>query len=667
MTKLGAALALWLAAGSAWAQGAWVQVEAQPGLGRAEAAAARYAGRLPDVVGFRLGSSNWYAVALGPYSDAEAGSLRSQLRSSGAIPFDAFVSDGATYTEQFWPQGGAAAAPVAADPAPQPPVAASPPEQPAPEPQLRQPDQSVAEARAAERALRRDERLLLQRHLKREGYYNGGLDGAFGPGTRSSMSAWQSANGYPATGVLTTGQRAELEQQYVATVAAEGPLPETPAEARAGESLLSAAEREQIQTALEWAGVYRGTIDGAFGRGTRGSMAEWQRQKGYDVTGILTTRQRARLIGDYNAILEGLQLAEIRDDTAGISLIVPTALVAFDRYEPPFAHYNAKEAGAPYRVILISQRGDRNTLHGLYDIMQTLEVVPENGPREKRDRSFTLTGRNDEFVSHTEARLVDGAVKGFTLVWPVGDEERRARVLAQMKASFTPLDGVVMEDIVASAGAAQSIDLVSGLRIRRPELSRSGFFLDAVGTVLTTADVMQDCKKITLNDDVEAEVTAIDTTAGLALLRPKRSLAPIDFARMNSDIPRLQSDVAVAGYSFEGVLGAPSLTFGTLADIRGLDGAEGIDRLDLAPQPGDVGGPVLDAQGAVIGMLLPRIDSGGRVLPDRVSFAADVGTISAFLDAQGVSAARPQPNGTRTTEELTHLAADITVLVSCWD
>ena len=71
--------------------------------------------------------------------------------------------------------------------------------------------------------------------------------GLCAPTIRASMSAWQTANGYPATGVLTLGQRAELEAQYRATVAAEGPLPETPAEARASEGLLSAAERVLIQ------------------------------------------------------------------------------------------------------------------------------------------------------------------------------------------------------------------------------------------------------------------------------------------------------------------------------------------------------------------------------------------------------------------------------------
>jgi peptidoglycan hydrolase-like protein with peptidoglycan-binding domain len=671
--KVVATAAWMLPAGSVLAQDAWVQVEAQPGLTRAQSAASAYAQRLQNVAGFRLGQSNWYAVVIGPFEAGQAASVRSQLRSSGAIPADAFVSDGSSYTTQFWPIGAEADAATAtpeAEAAPQPVAEASPEAEAEPESEEtgpRTPDQTVTEARAAESQLSRDGRIEVQRHLRRLGFYDAGLDGAFGRGTRDAMARWQQARNFPTTGVLTEGQRAELAQDYADVVAEEGRLPETPAEARASEALLDRAARERLQVALQWAGVYEGPIDGAFGRGTRSAMGDWQAQKGYEVTGVLTTRQRQELIDDYNAILADLDLQEVVDDTAGIALTMPTGLVEFARYEPPFAQYNAIEEGAPYRVILISQRGDRDTLGGLYEIMQTLEIVPEDGPRERSDSAFTLTGENDEIVSHTEARLTDGAIKGFTLVWPAGDEDRRSRLLDEMRASFRPVSGVVMDDRVRASAEDQRIDLVSGLRIRRPELSRTGFFIDESGTVLTTDDVLQECGKITLDDDIEASVAATDDASGLALLRPQRSLAPLDYARFTTDVPRLQTELAVAGYSFEGVLGAPSLTFGTLADIRGLNGEDGVDRMELAPQPGDYGGPVLNDTGAVTGMLLPRVDEDGRVLPDGVSFVADAGAIRVFLEQNGAEADFTGRSGNRTTAELTQMAAEMTTLVSCWD
>jgi hypothetical protein len=62
---------------------------------------------------------------------------------------------------------------------------------------------------------------------------------------------------------------------------------------------------------------------------------------------------------------------------------MPTGMVEFARYEAPFAHYDSKD-GSGVRVLLISQSGDQRTLFGLYDIMQTLEIVPLEGQRERR-------------------------------------------------------------------------------------------------------------------------------------------------------------------------------------------------------------------------------------------------------------------------------------------
>ncbi len=264
--------------------------------------------------------------------------------------------------------------------------------------------------------------------------------------------------------------------------------------------------------------------------------------------------------------------------------------------------------------------------------------------------------------------LNNGQVKGFTLIWPVDDEERRTRLLAEMRASFTSLSGIVMEDSIGTDGANQHIDLVSGLRLRRANMSRSGFYVDATGSVLTTTDVTgQQCKRLTLNDTVVADVQASDDASGLVLLTPREPLEPIDFARFQPEIPRLQSEVAVAGFPFEGVLGLPSLTYGKLADIRGLGGETGVDRLDLTPQPGDAGGPVLDNNGAVMGMLLPRRRPDGRILPDHVAFAADAEAIAAFLGAAGVVTEPSDRARQLGTEELTLLAAHMTVLVSCWN
>lgn len=440
---------------------------------------------------------------------------------------------------------------------------------------------------------------------------------------------------------------------------------ETLRQARASEALLTRDEKKELQIAMRWAGTYAAAIDGSYGRGTRNAMALWQEQNNFEVTGVLTIKQRAALLQSYNAILDGMEMQAVLDEAAGIQIEIPLGVVAFDKFDPPFVQYNATgDIGA--QVLLISQAGDANTLLGLYDIMETLEIVPLGGPRERGKNSFTLTGVNDDIHTEIFAELRNGQVKGFGLVWPAGDDARRTRVFDEMKASFQRTDGV-LDPALGEFEDNQAIDLVSGLALRKPLISRSGFYVDTAGSVVTSSDVVSACTRITLDTDTEGTVTSIDETLGLALITPKTATAPIGVARFQMATPRLQSDVAVAGYPYEGILGAPSVTFGKLADIRGLRGETELKRLALYAQPGDAGGPVLDSGGAVLGKLLPKVSVNGQTLPQEVSFAVNSENITAFLDLNGVSAQTVDQISYMAPEDMTTLAANFTVLVSCWD
>ncbi len=462
---------------------------------------------------------------------------------------------------------------------------------------------------------------------------------------------------------VTTQLPAQGVEETTEVVVAPEPADETVQEARRSEQLLDAQERRDLQIALKWAGFYTAAIDGAFGQGTRRSMGAWQEANAFEATGVLTTLQRAALFRQYNAVLDDLDLRMVRNDTAGIEMMMPTAEVAFDRFEPPFVQYNSTGATGA-RVLMISQAGDQDTLFGLYEIMQTLEIVPLDGPRERLNSSFSLVGQNARIVSETQVSLQNGEIKGFTLIWPAGDEERRTRLLAEMEKSFARLPGVL--DPAAGVEEEQAIDLVAGLQIRQPKISRSGFFVDASGSVVTASEAVQSCGRLTIEGDTDADVVADDAVKGLALLKPKRPLAPLAVASFAPTDPRLQSEVSVAGYSYEGVLSAATLTFGTLADVRGLQGEVELSRLALKAQAGDAGGPVFDASGAVMGMLLPR-PQGGQELPLDVSFALDAAEITKMASAAGLRTASSNAIGSAAPRDLRLAAQGMTVLVSCWE
>jgi len=440
---------------------------------------------------------------------------------------------------------------------------------------------------------------------------------------------------------------------------------ETLAEAQAREQALERDEKLMLQTALQWAGVYDGAIDALFGRGTRSSMSAWQEANNHEPTGVLTTAQRAELLGAYNAILDGMGLQLVRDDATGIEMQIPTGVVAFAAYEPPFARFDASGDLAA-TVLLISQPGDQTRMFGLYEILQTLAIVPPDGARSRDERGFTIEGVDDTVHSFTSVVLENNEIKGFTLVWPAGDDDRRRRVLAEMQASFATVDGV-LDPAIARPGEDQAIDLIAGLAVRKPIRDRSGFFINRGGDVLTTVEAVGECTSITLGMDHDARIVHQDDALGLAVLRPASALAPAAIAEFQSGVPRLNADVAVAGFPYGNVLTTPAVTFGQLADIRGLNGEEDVKRLSIFTQPGDAGGPVFDNGGAVLGMLLPKTQTNGQVLPAEVSFSVDAGQIVASMTGAGLDVVGTDSLAYMTPEALTLLAADMTVLVSCWD
>ncbi|MFK7941092.1 MAG: serine protease [Roseovarius sp.] len=573
---------------SAQEEASWVQIEAQPSLTRAQQSIRQFTATVQDVNGFSIGAG-WYAIALGPYSATEAQQVLRVLRAERLIPRDSYIAVSSDYRQQFWPVGANL---------------------------LNQPPLSLGDTETAQ-----------------------------------------------------TEPAVQPEPDVSVTIVEPEPVPEpepadeTPRQARASERELTRDQRAELQIALKWAGFYNGAIDASYGRGTRGSMAAWQEANGYDATGILTTLQRADLLGQYNAVLDGLDLRTVQDTGAGIEMMLPMGVVAFERYNPPFAHYKAT-GDIDAKILLISQDGDSNTLGGLYDIMQTLEIVPETGPRTLEKNAFTLIGESALSISHTQAWLKDGEIKGFTLIWPAGDEDRRTRMLGEMQESFQRISGVL--DPAAGLDAEQSIDLVSGLEIRKPTLTRSGFYVDQSGNVVTTTDVVGACSRITIDDSYEAEVAASDARLGIAVLTPTSRLSPMGVAAFQLNVPRLQSDVAVAGYSYGGVLGAPTLTFGRLADVKGLNGEDELKRLALSTLAGDAGGPVVDAGGNVLGMLLPNTQNG-RALPAGVSFAADAEAVQRVLEQAGISPAAAIDSKAVPAEALTREVTKMTVLVSCWE
>lgn len=582
------------------AEPVWLQIEAQPSLPQAEERARDWAGMFPDIAGFAM-STGWYAIAIGPFADtAEATARLRTLRREGLIPGDSYVSDGGRFRGQFWPNGTAPLPGMAGTPAP---------EAPAPE--------TAPETTRAE----------------------------------------------------TTGaEPPPAEAPPAAPEIAAAPEPVTPVETLAESQRLEAGldreARMEIQAALEWQGFYNATIDGAFGRGTRAAIAAWQAAQGFAPTGVLASAQQTQLLAAVAADRAALGLETVEETDAGIAIDLPLGLVEFDRYDPPFVIYRAKD-GSGVTALLLSQTGDQNALYGLYDRMQTLALVPAEGERSRNRSGFTISGQSDSLHSWTEAHLAGGLIKGFTLAWPPGQEAKMARVLAAMKASFRPIGSTALDPSLGTPMTVTRGDLMAGLERRHPEFARSGAFIDDKGAVLTAGAGLDACTKITIEDE-EAELAFADPALGIAVLRPKKPLAPAGIVTFETAPTAPGAQVAVAGFSYPEALTAPVLSFGTLSDLTGLAGEAGRARLAVHTLAGDAGGPVLDGSGALVGVVLPRAVDGTKLTPADLTEAVQAMPLVQVLAEHGFMPTASEATGTLAAEDLAVEAQKFTVQIACW-
>lgn len=599
----------------------WVQIEAHATLRTAEEFATRYDQRIGNIAGFRI-AGGWYALAVGPFAtpeDAEA--RRNQLLTAREIRGDAYVTDNAIYGQQFWPVGGQAATlptvtvepTVTAEPVveAEPIVAVDDTGNTATVPAAVEPEVVVPEVMAPE---------------------------------------------------VVVPEVAVVEPQPVVVP----PAPATIYDAQADERELTREDRIAIQTALQWFGFYRSGIDAQFGPGTRASIRNWQDAQGYEGWGFLSTAQRMQLLGDYDQAVARYSFGPFRDEAAGIEITLPLGMMVFDRHEAPFAHFNAIN-NSGMRALLLSQEGSQATMNGLYEILQTLEIIPLEGERDRGRDRFIITGQSATHRAHIEARLQNGEIKGWALLWEPSADADAELILSTMRDSFRPIAGVLPSSMGAAASTVARRDLIAGLEVRRPDRSRTGFFVDAVGTVVTSAEAVQSCDRVTIDEAYTANVRTVNADLGIAVLSPQDPLVPLAFAQFANAAPRVGTDIRVSGFSYQDTLTRPIITFGQLSDLQGLEGEANLRRLTLTAEEGDSGGPVFDSNGTVIGMLLPRMETPGRMMPEDVNFAASSDSILEVLRGAGLTGTQSRISIPMSAEILTRVSADLTVLVSCWN
>jgi len=168
-----------------------------------------------------------------------------------------------------------------------------------------------------------------------------------------------------------------------------------------------------------------------------------------------------------------------------------------------------------------------------------------------------------------------------------------------------------------------------------PTWTGTGFVISPDGYLLTCAHVVKDAGKIRVTlgaKSWEAAVLAVDDAHDLALLQlPTKGLTALPLA--NSNAIELGQEARAFGFPLSDYLGEDlKVTRGTIAGISMRD-AQKIFQIDAAVNPGNSGGPLVNENGEVIGVVNAKLPSA---LVTAVGFVVPINYAKPLLQGEKV-------------------------------
>lgn len=202
----------------------------------------------------------------------------------------------------------------------------------------------------------------------------------------------------------------------------------------------------------------------------------------------------------------------------------------------------------------------------------------------------------------------------------------------------------------------------------------SGFIVATQGLVVTNSHVVHHCRAIRILDSDKvsrpAVLVAADDYADLALLRVGTP-CPASAVFRSERAVRVGQPVLVMGFPLPGLLASDVIvSSGTINALAGLANDSTKVQISAPVQPGNSGGPLLDASGLVIGVVVSKLDAIKVAqaigdIPQNVNFAIKGSVARMFLEANGVTPRTAVPGPARANEDIVAASRGFTVQIEC--
>jgi len=225
------------------------------------------------------------------------------------------------------------------------------------------------------------------------------------------------------------------------------------------------------------------------------------------------------------------------------------------------------------------------------------------------------------------------------------------------------------------AAFALALSPSAAVRAETPTAVRSGsgFAISHATHIVTNAHVVAQCKSVRVLSGVQqapAKVLGLDSGADLAVLQTSLSV-PKTIAIRTQPALRLGESVVAFGFPLTGTLSrGGNLTTGNVSALAGFEDDPKYIQITAPAQPGNSGGPLLDASGNLIGVIeggldaLSALKSTGSV-PQNVAFAVRADVLETFLQAHRISYDVAVTDSQLSVADVGEIAKQAAVRIEC--
>ncbi len=257
------------------------------------------------------------------------------------------------------------------------------------------------------------------------------------------------------------------------------------------------------------------------------------------------------------------------------------------------------------------------------------------------------------------------------------DEKGLKRVASQLsKSQLAAADAAVRD------WRPQPVEIGPRSRARKgkrrghgPQLvaTGSGFFVSRAGHLVTNNHVVATCAEVRVTEgerSTPAKVLAADPDRDLALVQLAHATPAAVFH--GSEKLRPGESVVVVGFPLSGLLTSDAIvTTGIISALAGPRDDRHLLQISAPIQPGNSGGPLLDASGHIVGVVVAsmstlKLAKATGAIPENINFAINGEEAKAFLKSQGIEVQTALPGPPLSVAAIADQALSVTVRVECW-